>query len=76
MGSLKKKMMGYGMIAMGLVVFAAGIAVEVAWLAFCFGSVIVGLLLLFLAPLLLMGPFFFFSCIGWVLIAGGAKLLE
>ena len=68
--------MGYGMIAVGLVVFAAEIAVEVAWLAFCFGSVIVGLLLLFLAPFLLMGPFSFFSGIEGGLIAGGVQLLE
>ena len=52
-----RKIIGFGFIALG-------IFLEVMWLGFCFGSVIIGLLLLFFAPRILFFPFNFFLLIG------------
>jgi len=48
----------YGLVLVilgGLIVIGAAIA-EVAWLGFCFGTVLVGLFLLFVMPALLIAP--------------------
>ena len=46
-----------------------GILVEIAWLGVCFGTVIVGLVLLFFAPEILLIPFSFGLVGGLALIA-------
>lgn len=56
-----KKIFGFGFIALG-------IFLEVSWLGFCFGSVIIGILLLIFAPRILFFPFNFFLLIGLKLI--------
>ncbi|SFV74751.1 DnaJ-like protein DjlA [hydrothermal vent metagenome] len=48
----------------GLSIIAFGIFVEISWLGFCFGSIIIGLLLLFFVPRVLFFPFTFFIIIG------------
>lgn len=64
------------MMVGGLIVLGAGIA-EVAWLGFCFGTVIVGLLMLFFMPGLLFAPFNFGFLIGSpIFIAGLDKMLN
>lgn len=40
----------------GIAIWAVAITVLISWLAFCFGSVVIGLLLLFLAPYILLAP--------------------
>ena len=52
-----KKIIGFGFIA-------AGIFLEVMWLGFVFGSVVIGILLLIFAPRILFFPFNFFLLIG------------
>ncbi len=54
----------------GLVVIALGIFLEVLWLGFCFGSIIIGILLLIFAPRILFFPFTFFLIIGLTIIKG------
>jgi len=54
----------------GLSVIALGIFLEVMWLGFCFGSVIIGILLLVFAPRILFFPFTFFLLIGLTIIKG------
>ena len=49
---------------LGLAVIALGVFLEVMWLGFCFGSVIIGILLLIFAPGVLFFPFNFFLVIG------------
>lgn len=72
---MKRKATGILMIfAGGLVVFG-GIAAEIAWLTFCFGSVIIGLLLVIFAPSVLVGPFYFFLTMGGGLISKGVEEL-
>ena len=48
----------------GFAFIALGIFLEVMWLGFCFGSVIIGILLLIFAPRILFFPFNFFLLIG------------
>jgi len=52
-----RKLIGFGFIALG-------IFLEVTWLGFCFGSIIIGILLLIFAPRILFFPFNFFLLIG------------
>ena len=53
----------------GVAFIALGIALEVMWLGVCFGSIIIGVLLLFFAPRILFFPFNFFLIVGLSLIA-------
>ena len=48
----------------GLAVIALGIFLEVMWLGLCFGTVIIGILLLIFAPSILFFPFNFFLILG------------
>ena len=52
-----KKFIGFAFIALG-------IALEVMWLGFVFGSIVIGILLLIFAPRILFFPFNFFLLIG------------
>ena len=54
----------------GIAIIALGISLEVMWLGVCFGTVIIGILLLIFAPRILFFPFNFFLVIGLTLIAG------
>ncbi len=60
------KILGVGFIV-------AAFAVEVAWVGFTFGSVVVGVLLLIFAPGILLLPFNFLFAIGVALLAGGEQ---
>jgi len=40
----------------GLIIWGVAIAALISWVAFCFGSVIIGVLLLIFAPYLLLAP--------------------
>jgi hypothetical protein len=51
-----KKLVGLLFLLCGIAVFVGAIAAEIAWLGFCFGTVIIGILLLFLAPPILIFP--------------------
>ena len=58
-----KKLLGFAVITLG-------VFLEVMWLGVCFGSVIIGILLLIFAPRILFFPFNFFLLIGLALISG------
>jgi len=49
---------------LGLAVITLGVFLEVMWLGVCFGTVIIGILLLIFAPGILFFPFNFFLIIG------------
>jgi hypothetical protein len=53
---------------LGLGVIALGIVLEFMWFGFCFGSIIIGVLLLIFAPSVLFFPFNFFLLIGLSII--------
>lgn len=46
-------------VGVGLVIWAVAISIELSWLAICFGTVVIGLLLLIFAPLVLIAPIAF-----------------
>ncbi|WP_455756711.1 J domain-containing protein [Sulfurimonas sp.] len=54
----------------GLLLIALGIFLEVMWLGFCFGSIIIGILLLIFAPSILFFPFNFFLVLGLSIMSG------
>jgi len=53
----------------GLLFIMFGVVLEVMWLGVCFGSIIIGVLLLFFAPRILFFPFNFFFLVGLSLLA-------
>ena len=55
---------------LGLAVIVLGIFLEVMWLGVCFGTVIIGILLLIFAPSILFFPFNFFLVIGLSIMKG------
>ncbi len=55
---------------LGLAVIAFGVFLEVMWLGVCFGTIIIGILLLIFAPRILFFPFNFFLIIGLTIISG------
>ena len=54
----------------GLAIIAFGVFVEITWLGICFGSVIIGILLLIFAPRILFFPFNFFLLLGFMIMNG------
>jgi len=57
----------------GLLIIALGIFLEVTWLGFCFGSIIIGILLLIFAPSILFFPFSFFLLMGLRVMGDNSK---
>lgn len=55
------------LLGAGLII--GGILVEITWLGVCFGTVIIGLALLFIAPEILLAPFSFGLVSGLAVIA-------
>ena len=55
---------------LGIVVIAFGVFIEITWLGICFGTVIIGILLLIFAPSILFFPFNFFLVIGLSIMNG------
>lgn len=58
-----RKILGFALIGLG-------IFLEITWLGICFGSVIIGILLLIFAPRILFFPFNFFLVLGIVVMNG------
>ncbi|NOR57054.1 MAG: DnaJ domain-containing protein [Sulfurimonas sp.] len=58
-----RKIIGFALIALG-------IFLEITWFGICFGSIIIGVLLLIFAPRILFFPFNFFLVLGLVTING------
>ena len=55
----------------GVALIIAAFAVEISWLAFCFGSVLIGILLLLFAPGILLAPFNILLTLGLAFLAKG-----
>jgi hypothetical protein len=53
----------------GLIAIAFGVFLEVLWLGVCFGTVIIGILLLIFAPRILFFPFNFFLLVGLTIMS-------
>ncbi|EXF96321.1 hypothetical protein HK44_021605 [Pseudomonas fluorescens HK44] len=70
-----KKLLGLVILLCGLGVFVGAVAVEIAWLGFCFGTVIIGILLLTFASDLLLFPISIGFTAGTVIWVAGFALL-
>ena len=70
------KLTGLLFLLCALGVFAGAVAVEIAWLGFCFGTVIIGILLLFLAPGILFMPVNFGFLTGMAIWGAGLALIS
>jgi|APLak6261703504_1056268.scaffolds.fasta_scaffold01284_4 hypothetical protein len=53
------KILGLLQIICGIGLWMFGVTIGLSWLAFCFGSVVIGILLLFFAPYIIFLPFSF-----------------
>lgn len=53
------KLASVARIILGLAIWVAAISVELSWLTLCFGTVVIGLLLLIFAPVVLITPMVF-----------------
>jgi hypothetical protein len=73
--NLMKKIRALIDILIGLLLMAAGVVVEVMWLSFCFGTIIIGLVLLLRFTPLLFAPFIFMTVGGWRLMKSGINRL-
>ncbi len=60
---MMRKIIGFALIALG-------VFLEFTWLGICFGSIIIGVLLLIFAPRILFFPFNFFLVLGMVTMNG------
>lgn len=63
-------------ILVGCTLIVGGIILEGLWLAFCFGTIVVGILVLLFLPHVLLAPFVLFAMPGWQLVVGGAGELN
>lgn len=62
---------GLVIMLLGVLLVGFGVALNIAWVIFCFGTVFIGVvLLLFFTPILLL-PYAFLGNIGWRLIEHG-----
>jgi hypothetical protein len=66
-----KKLVAIGEIVLGFAIVVGGGVAGVAWLGFCFGTVIIGIALLFIEPMILLAPFLIGLSFGGALVASG-----
>jgi len=59
--TMKTKVIGTIEVTIGLAIYVLAVSVELSWLAFCFGSIVIGVLLLIFLPVALLAPFAFIS---------------
>lgn len=70
-----QKIYGLLLVCVALAIYAAAISIGIAWVAFCFGTIFIGILLLLFAPLLLLTPPLFVFSLGHAPMAYGVRLL-
>jgi uncharacterized membrane protein HdeD (DUF308 family) len=76
MSTITKKLTGLLLLISGIALMIGAVVVEAAWLGVCFGTIIVGIAMLFFAPLLLMAPFTLVFASGTAAWASGMSLLS
>jgi hypothetical protein len=65
------KVVPFVKILVGVAIWVGAISAEISWLTFCFGTVIIGLLLLIFARPILLMPLMFLGSIGNRFLLGG-----
>lgn len=66
---------GLMLTGLGGVIWVVGIPLSVAWIAFCFSNIVIGVLMLFLLPPVLLGPILFSVFGGLKFIVFGLAML-
>jgi hypothetical protein len=66
-----RRIKGVFQILGGLGIFAFSISIGVTWIAFCFGTIVIGVLLLLFAPAVLLAPFTLGIASGTAMLAIG-----
>jgi hypothetical protein len=66
---------GVFLIILGGALVIGGVAAEITWLGICFGSVIIGVILLFVSPPVLFFPWALLGNAGIVLFVAGVGLI-
>lgn len=72
----KKWLLGLLLILSGVLLMIGAVAAQIAWLGLCFGTVIIGILMLFFAPFLLFAPFTFLFGTGTALLGSGFVMIS
>lgn len=67
---------GLALVATGIAIWIVAIMVELSWLAVCFGSVVIGLILLIVAPGILIFPMAIIGTPGTSFLASGIQMLK
>jgi|TARA_B110000908_G_C10253483_1_gene453735 hypothetical protein len=70
------RLKGLILILIGLSLIGTGIALTIAWIGFCFGTLVIGVLLLIFSPAILIAPFAIFSLPGWGLVEKGTLVFK
>ena len=70
------KLIGLVQVLCGIGLYIFGVTIGLSWLAFCFGTVIVGILLLIFAPYVLLLPFTFGFVPGNAFIISGINRMN
>ena len=66
---------GAFLVLLGLAMLIGGLAASVVWVGFCFGTIVIGVLLLLFAPQILYLPFVASVTIGGGVVAIGSTLI-
>jgi len=73
---MKKKLLGLIFILSGVLLMIGAVVAQIAWLGLCFGTVIIGVLMIFFAPLLLFAPFTLLFGTGTALWGSGLIMIS
>lgn len=73
---MQKMCLGLVFILVGVLMIGGGVVAQIAWLGFCFGTVIIGLLMMFFAPSLLFLPFTILILSGMALWGRGFLIIS
>ncbi len=73
---MKKKLLGLIFILSGVLLMIGAVAAQIAWLGLCFGTVIIGVLMIFFAPFLLFAPFTLLFGTGTALWGSGLVMIS
>ncbi len=66
---------GLSLMAIGATLIIGGIAAEIAWLGVCFGTIVIGLILLFVSPPILFFPWTLLGGSGFAIFYAGLELV-
>ena len=73
---MKNKLVGLLLVFSGVLMMIGAVVAQIAWFGLCFGTVIIGILMLIFAPLLLFAPFTLLMGTGTALWVSGLIMIS